>query len=132
MIKQTGKANYPNHNIDPREKGKDWCLSYAKAAWSDYTNHNTQSFHNNRGSYARIKDYAQGNQSINKYKSLLNVDEGDNESWFAIDWSVLPIVPKFRRIALGKLNKTEYNITVNPIDTLAQSEIEDYFRSQVF
>ena len=129
MIKHTSKANYPNHNVDPKEKGRDWCLSYAKAAWSDYTNHNTQSFHNNRGSYARIKDYAQGNQSINKYKSLLNVDEGDNESWFAIDWTVLPIVPKFRRIALGKLNKTEYNITATPIDALAQSETEDYFKN---
>lgn len=128
MIKHNSKANYPNHTIDPRDKGREWCLSYAKAAWSDYTNHSTQSFHNNRGSYSKIKDYAQGNQSINKYKSLLNVDDSDNESWFAIDWSVLPIVPKFRRIALGKLNKTEYNITVTPIDSLAQSQIEDYYK----
>ena len=128
MIKHETKANYPNHILDPKEKNKDWCLSYAKAAWSDYTNHNTQSFHNNRGSYPKIKDYAQGNQSVNKYKSLLNVDEADNESWFAIDWSVLPIVPKFRRIALGKLNKTEYNITATPIDSLAQADIEDYYK----
>ncbi len=126
-MKYESKANYPEHIIDPRDKGKEWCLSYAKAAWSDYSNHNTQSFHNNRGSYPRIKDYAQGNQSVNKYKSLLNVDETDNESWFAIDWSVLPIVPKFRRIALGKLNKTEYNITATPIDAIAQSETEDYY-----
>lgn len=126
-MKYESKANYPEHIIDPREKGKEWCLSYAKAAWSDYSNHNTQSFHNNRGSYPRIKDYAQGNQSVNKYKSLLNVDETDNESWFAIDWSVLPIVPKFRRIALGKLNKTEYNITATPIDAIAQSDTEDYY-----
>ena len=85
MIKHNSKANYPNHNVDPKDKGKEWCLAYAKAAWSDYTNHGTQSFHNNRGTYPKIKDYAQGNQSINKYKSLLNVDEADNESWFAID-----------------------------------------------
>lgn len=128
MIKSETKANYPSHVIDPRDKNKEWCLSYAKAAWSDYKNHGTQSFHNNRGSYPRIKDYAQGNQSINKYKSLLNVDEANNESWFAIDWSVLPIVPKFRRIALGKLNKTEYNITCTPIDAIAQADIEDYYK----
>jgi len=128
MIYKKNNANYPNHNVDPREKGKEWCLQYAKAAWSDYSNHGTQSFHNNRGSYARIKEYAQGNQSINKYKNLLNVDEQDNESWFAIDWNVLPIVPKFRRIALGKLSKSEYNITASPIDAIAQSEIEDYYK----
>ena len=130
MIKHNSKANYPNHNVDPKEKGKEWCLAYAKAAWSDYTNHGTQSFHNNRGTYPKIKDYAQGNQSINKYKSLLNVDEADNESWFAIDWTVIPIVPKFRRIALGKLSKTEYNITATPIDSLAQSEVENYYKQQ--
>jgi len=129
MIKHTEKANYPNHNVDPAQKGKDWCLSYAKAAWSDYTQHGTQSFHNNRGTYPKIKDYAQGNQSINKYKGLLNVDEADNESWFAIDWTVLPIVPKFRRIALGKLSKSEYNITATPIDSLAQSDIETYYKT---
>ena len=129
MIKHNEKANYPNHNIDPAQKGKDWCLSYAKAAWSDYTQHGTQSFHNNRGTYPKIKDYAQGNQSINKYKQLLNVDEADNESWFAIDWTVLPIVPKFRRIALGKLSKSEYNITATPIDSLAQSDIETYYKT---
>jgi len=128
MIKNETKANYPSHNLDPIQKDKDWCLSYAKAAWFDYTNHGTQSFNNNRGSYAKIKDYAQGNQSVNKYKQLLNVDESDNESWFAIDWTVLPIVPKFRRIALGKLNKTEYNITATPIDAIAQADIEDYYK----
>lgn len=129
MIKDKGKANYPSHLIDPIYKDRNWCLSYAKAAWTDYEQHSSQSFHNNRGAYARIKDYAQGNQSINKYKNLMNVNEAENESWLAIDWSVIPIVPKFRRIALGKLNKTEYNITATPIDSLAQSEIEDYYQN---
>tara|TARA_B110000114_G_scaffold185146_1_gene231016 strand:- start:461 stop:2791 length:2331 start_codon:yes stop_codon:yes gene_type:complete len=130
MIKNEIKANYPNHNIDPSQKGKDWCLSYAKASWSDYSSHGTQSFNNNRGTYPKIKDYAQGNQSVNKYKQLMNVDEADNESWIAIDWSVLPIVPKFRRIALGKLSKTEYNITATPIDAMAQSDVEKYYKNK--
>lgn len=128
MIKNESKANYPNHNIDPGQKGKDWCLSYAKASWFDYKNHGTQSFHNNRGTYSKIKDYAQGNQSVDKYKQLLNVDEAENESWLAIDYTILPIVPKFRRIALGKLNKTEYNITATPIDAIAQADVEDYYK----
>ena len=127
MIIHNNKSAYPNHLIDPSEKNLSWCLAYAKAAWTDYNNHNTQSFHNNRGNYVRIKDYAQGSQSINKYKSLLNVSENENETWLAIDWSVIPIVPKFRRIALGKLSKTEYNISATPIDSLAQSETEQYY-----
>ena len=35
MIKNETKANYPSHNLDPIQKDKDWCLSYAKAAWFD-------------------------------------------------------------------------------------------------
>ena len=80
MIYKNSKAVYPSHQIDPREKGKDWCLQYAKAAWSDYTNHSTQSFHNNRGHYAKIKDYAQGNQSINKYKQFERFQRQEIES----------------------------------------------------
>lgn len=129
MIIQNSKSAYPNHMIDPSEKNMSWCLAYAKAAWTDFNNHNSQSFHNNRGNYVRIKDYAQGSQSINKYKSLLNVSETENETWLAIDWSVIPIVPKFRRIALGKLSKTEYNISATPIDALAQNDLEDYYKN---
>tara|TARA_Y100001937_G_scaffold21931_1_gene31011 strand:- start:7502 stop:9784 length:2283 start_codon:yes stop_codon:yes gene_type:complete len=127
MIYEKGKTNYPDHLIDPELKNKEWCLTYAKAAWKDYTEHSSQSFHNNRGNYSKVKDYAQGNQSINKYKNLLNVNEAENETWLAIDWTVIPIVPKFRRIALGKLGKTEYNITATPIDSMARSEVEDYY-----
>ena len=129
MIIQNNKSVYPNHLIDPSEKNLSWCLAYAKAAWTDFNNHNSQSFHNNRGNYVRIKDYAQGSQSINKYKSLLNVSENENETWLAIDWSVIPIVPKFRRIALGKLSKTEYNISATPIDSLAQNDLENYYKN---
>ena len=125
--KDKGESTYPDHLIDPLQKGRDWCLAYAKAAWKDYNQHGEHSFHNNRGGYVKIKDYAQGNQSINKYKNLMNVSDADNDTWLAIDWSVLPVVPKFRRIALGKLSKTEYNISVTPIDGLAQSQKEDYF-----
>ena len=125
--KDKGESTYPDHLIDPLQKGRDWCLAYAKAAWKDYNQHGEHSFHNNRGGYVKIKDYAQGNQSINKYKNLMNVSDADNDTWLAIDWSVLPVVPKFRRIALGKLSKTEYNISVTPIDGLAQSQKENYF-----
>ena len=63
--KDKGESTYPDHLIDPLQKGRDWCLAYAKAAWKDYNQHGEHSFHNNRGGYVKVKDYAQGNQSIN-------------------------------------------------------------------
>lgn len=118
---------YPSHLVDPLEKGREWILQYCKAAYGDYTSVNRGSFFNNRNAYYRLKEYAQGNQSINKYKRVMGVDSDSDETWLAIDWSILPILPKYRRIALGKLNKIDYNITAQAIDPVAVEEKEDYF-----
>lgn len=121
-------ASFPSHLISPSEKGKDWVLQFCKAAWSSFENDNPREmFYHARYRYEVIKSYAMGNQSINKYKPLLGVDEESKEDWLAIDWSIIPIVPKFRRIALGKLNKIDYNIVATPVDSLANDEVEDYF-----
>jgi hypothetical protein len=121
---------FPSHLIDPREKGKDWIKQYCKAAWSSWNNDNNGNiFYNARYRYEVYKQYAMGNQSINKYKPLMGVDQESTETWLNIDWSVIPIIPKFRRIALGKLSKVDYNITATPVDALANEENEDYFAS---
>jgi len=121
-------GNFPSHLISPADKGKDWIMQYCKAAWDSFETDNPRNiFYHARYRYEVIKSYALGNQSISKYRPLLGVDEESKEDWLAIDWSVIPIVPKFRRIALGKLNKIGYNITATPIDALANDEVEDYF-----
>lgn len=120
--------SFPSHLIDPKEKGKDWILQYSKAAWNSWNNDNPREiFYNARYRYEVYKSYAMGNQSINKYKPLMGIDEESRETWLNIDWSVIPIVPKFRRIALGKLSKVDYNILATPVDSLANEENEDYF-----
>jgi hypothetical protein len=119
---------YPSHLIDPREKGKDWIKQYCRAAWDSWNNDNPRSiFYNARYRYENLKQYAMGNQSVNKYKPLMGVDQESTETWLNVDWSVIPIIPKFRRIALGKLSKVDYNITATPVDSLANEENEDYF-----
>lgn len=121
-------TDFPSHLIDPREKGRDWILQYVKAAWSSFENDMPREiFYHARYRYEVNKQYAMGNQSINKYRPLMGIDEDSNESWLNIDWSVIPIIPKFRRIALGKLAKMDYNIVATPIDSLANSETEQYF-----
>lgn len=122
--------DFPSHLINPKDKGRDWILQFIKAAWQSADNDNPREiFYHARYRYEVIKQYAMGNQSINKYKPLMQVDEESRENWLNIDWSVIPIVPKFRRIALGKLNKIDYNITATPVDSLASDETEDYFAS---
>jgi len=123
-----GPNNYPSHLISNEEKGREWILQYCKAAWHEYNGINAQSFYQARWRHHRTKEYAMGNQPVNKYKPVLGVTSDDNESWLNIDWSVLPIIPKFRRIALNKLSKSDYNIVATPIDGLARNEKDAYFK----
>lgn len=123
----TSKHNYPSHLIDPKDKGKLWVLSYLKAAWSEFSQAGYQSFYTNRNNYAITKTYAQGNQSINKYKPLMGEEADADTSYLNIDWNVIPILPKFRRMALKKMSKMDYNISADPIDPLAQDEKNSHF-----
>lgn len=121
-------TDFPSHLIDPREKNREWILQFARAAWSSWSNDNPREiFYNARYKYEVYKQYAMGQQSISKYRPLMGIDEESKETWLNIDWSVIPIVPKFRRIALGKLSKVDYNIVATPVDALANEETEKVF-----
>lgn len=121
-------AAFPSHLISPEEKGREWVLQYFKAAWNSFEHDMPRNiFYHSRYYYEQYKLYAHGNQSINKYKPILGVDEESNETYLNIDWTVIPVIPKFRRIAIGKLNKINYNIVATPIDALANEETDAYF-----
>lgn len=123
-------SQFPSHLIPPSEKGKEWIMQFCKAAWTSYENDNPREiFYHARFRYEVQKSYAIGQQSINKYRPLMGIDEQSKETWLNVDWSVIPIVPKFRRIALGKLSKLDYNIVATPVDAMANDEVEDYFAS---
>lgn len=124
------KYGYPSHLIPNAEKGKNWILKYCKAAYKEYSAQTGKIFYGNRFNYATIRDYAMGTQSISKYKKMLDVSESANDSWLNIDWSVLPIVPRFRRLALSKVTKRSYNVVCTPIDSMSEEEMTRFKKEQ--
>ena len=120
-------VNFPDENIDPKLKTeKPFLLQYARAAYSAYGDTPFGSIGwRSRDKYEWVKTYARGQQTIDRYKRILLPDQDPTNNTLVVDWSVLPIVPKFRRVALGLLEKTDYDITINPIDPLAATELED-------
>ncbi len=119
---------FPDHNIDPKKKDREWILKFAKACWNDFSTRVPQAmFFHAASKYSVVRQYAMGQQSVNKYKPMLRVDEANNDAWMNIDWSVLPILPKFRRSILSKLNKVDYNIWCQAVDQLARDETGEYF-----
>lgn len=123
--------NFPSHLIDPEMKDSSWVKQYLKAAWDSYESDVPREiFYHAKYNYEVNKTYAFGNQSVNKYKPLLGIPEDNKDgqsTWLNIDWSILKIIPKFRRIMLSKLDKVDYNIVATPIDSLANEQTQDYF-----
>lgn len=121
--------NFPSHTIDASLKDEKWIAQYLKAAWMDFSAYYPNQMYNGRDKYHEIKLYMYGKQSISRYKKLLQPRDVANEdqSWININWDVLPIIPKFRRIALSTLFKTDYNISVDAIDPVAQDDKKSFY-----
>lgn len=119
-------VNFPDENIDPKRKTeKPFLLQYARAAYSAYGDTPFGSIGwRSRDKYEWVKTYARGSQTIDRYKRVLTPDQDPTNNTLVVDWSVLPIIPKFRRIALGLLEKQNWDVQIDPIDPLAQTELE--------
>ena len=62
-----GNYPYPDNNIDPAKKGMSWCMSYAKAAYYDFSFAYPKGvFASNQGTYERNRMYALGKQQIGR------------------------------------------------------------------
>ena len=123
---------FPSHLINPKNKDKKWISDFILAAWKDYKESYPDGFYNAKDRYHETRMYMLGKQSITKYKKMLDPQKTANndESWFNIDWSIVPIIPKFRRIALGTLRKSEYNIKAQAIDPLSKDEEYKFYQDK--
>lgn len=121
-------SDYPNPQVDPRQKGYSWILQYLKAAYKDSRGvmpFGTIQVGNMRMS--EIKMYTMGKQPIDKYKKLFSPGNPEDPSWRAIDWNPLALLPKYRAIALAKLHQKKFDITAFPVDPIAVSEEDAFF-----
>jgi hypothetical protein len=124
---QAGQYPYPDHHIDPKKKGKDFCLQYARAAWHDWQASGSKMFAGNGGSYTKYKMYALGKQPVDIYKKLLGVDMNTDQTWLSIDWSIRPIVATYRDKAISRLMEQSYDLVATPIDAQAHAEAEAFY-----
>lgn len=125
---------FPDHNIDPREKEKKpWILQAAQACWANSKTFSGGIFYHGRHKFREYRNYSNGRQPIDKYKAQFEPPDASGhtpEKFMQLNYDIIPFIPKFKKIALGKINKIGYNIVATAIDSLARDEEEDYFSEQ--
>jgi hypothetical protein len=126
------KQIFPRHDIDPAKKDSKWILQYVKAAYEESRGVGRNFFYHGRENLRKLIDYSNGNQSITPYQTRFEPKDANDrtERFIQLDYTIVPFIPKFKKIALGKLNKVKYNITAKAIDSLARDQEESYFAEQ--
>lgn len=121
-------ATFPEHNLDPRQKGYDWILQYTKAAYREGCGYMPAFMGNlQRSKLNEIREYAMGKQSISKYKKVQPGEEQQDNTSLSVDQNPLAILPKFREIAVSKLMQRQYDIQAYAVDVLSRSEEDNFF-----
>ena len=120
-------GGFPDPLVPKEEKlTKEYGLQYAKAIEGQWgsSKDSSSNFRNRQDVFIRNRDYANGTQDTAIYKQLLNQNapnSGDG-SLMNIDFTPVPILPKFVRIVVNKiLSKNPYP-NIEAIDPLSSSE----------
>lgn len=121
------KGGFPNPLAKVEEKlSEKYGLQYAKAMlaqWGGLDNQN--SIYGKRyKEFERARAYAAGTQDTSIYKQILNSLDPDNGdgSLMSLDWTPVPIVPKFAKIVVNKIISSYRYPQVEAVDPLSQSE----------
>ncbi len=81
-------------------------------------------FYNQWRDFHKLRLYARGEQSIAKYKNELAID-GDL-SYLNLDWTPVPIIPKFVDIVVNGMSERLFKINAYAQDALSQSKRSKY------
>jgi hypothetical protein len=77
-----------------------------------------------RADYLLRRQYAKGNQPIEKYKNEISVN-GDL-SYLNLDWTPVPIIPKFVDIVVNGISNRMFDVKVEAVDELSSVKREEF------
>ena len=121
---------FPSQVVSDAEKlSYDYGLKVAKAIEHEWFNKDQgiNRYHKNYNDFHRLRLYAEGNQSIQKYKDELSIN-GDL-SYLNLDWTPVPIVPKFVDIVVNGMADRSYDIKAYSQDPYGIEKRTQYMQS---
>ncbi len=130
MADQVLKGFFPSQVVSDREKvSQEYGLKVAKAIESEWFSRDsgTNRFYNNQNEFHKLRLYARGEQSIQKYKDELSIN-GDL-SYLNLDWKPVPIIPKFVDIVVNGIAERSYDVKAFSQDPFGVSKRTEYMES---
>ena len=126
-MKYDVKGIFPSQSLSDVEKADPkYGLQVGKAIESEWFKKdagNTRYF-SNRDNFHRLKLYARGEQTIQKYKDELSIN-GDL-SYLNLDWKPVPIIPKFVDIVVNGIGERIYDVKCYSVDPNSTKERTNY------
>ena len=132
MSKIITKGIFPSQAVSDAEKaGQAYGLQVAKAVESEWFKKDSGStrYFANRDNFHRLRLYARGEQSVEKYKNELSIN-GDL-SYLNLDWKPVPIIPKFVDIVVNGIQERTYDLKAYSVDNIASAERTEYVKGIV-
>lgn len=107
-------TSFPDLTASASEKKeKSFGLNYAKAMYNKYVTDDF-SIYNKISRFIENRKAAEGLQSINKYKDLLDMS-GDT-SYLNMDWQSVSVIPKFVNLVVGEMINQEFRVQAIAMD----------------
>src|SRR6056300_1178992 len=132
MSESVVKGYFPSQIASDLEKiSQEYGLKVAKAIESEWFKRDsgTNRFYSNSNEFHRLRLYARGEQSIQKYKDELSIN-GDL-SYLNLDWKPVPIIPKFVDIVVNGISERTYDIKAYSQDPYGVSKRTKYMESVI-
>ena len=127
MAKVNTPGIFPSQAVSDIEKADiSYGLQVAKAVESEWFKKDSGStrYFANRDNFHRLRLYARGEQSVQKYKDELSIN-GDL-SYLNLDWKPVPIIPKFVDIVVNGIGERTYDLKAYSIDDVSTQKRTRY------
>jgi len=128
MINTSTNSSFPSQVVPVAEKlSWEYGLQVAQAIeyeWFRGGRINSGKWYTGYQNFNRLRLYARGEQSVQKYKDELSIN-GDL-SYLNLDWKPVPIIPKFVDIVVNGITSKDYQIKAFAQDPFSTKQRTNY------
>jgi len=131
MINTNYNSSFPDQVVPESEKATlEYGLAVGRAIENEWFRNDRgvyDRFNTNYNNFHRLRLYARGEQSVQKYKDELSIN-GDL-SYLNLDWKPVPVVPKFVDILVNGISQRNYELKAYSQDPTSVQKRTEYATS---